>query len=152
VSEGPSDPRIELVRAGQVALERGDRDAFRELVDRMMHPDGEWEPLLTGVEGGPYVGPQGVLTWFDDFMSALEVRYETPEFVLVGDNVVLTLGAMHLRGRESDAEVTRDVGTVYDFDGDKVRRGRVYESRADAIAAAEALAAGTESTDVRSVQ
>ena len=151
MSEWSGDPRMELVRAGQLALERADREEFRELVNQMMHPDGEWEPLLVGVEGGPYIGPQGVLAWFDDFMGAFEVRYEKPEFVLVGDNVVLTLGAMRLRGRESDIEVTRDVGTVYEFDGDKVRRGRVYESRDDAIAAAEAQAATSASTDAGSV-
>jgi hypothetical protein len=137
VTRGSSD-KIELLRAGQAALQASDREAFSQVVGRLMHPDGQWEPLLVGVEGGPYVGPQGVLTWFDDFMGAFEVRYEPPEFVPVGDDVVITLGAMRLRGRESDIEVTRDVGTVYEFDGDKVRRGRVYESRADAIAAVEA--------------
>jgi SnoaL-like domain len=150
VSETLDDPRVELVRAGQLALERSDRDAFREVTEQLMHPDGVWEPLLTGVEGGPYEGPHGVLRWFDDFMSAFEVRYESLEFVLVGDNVVLTLGPMRLRGRGSDIEVTRDVGTVYEFDGDRVLRGRVYESRGEAMAAAEAIAAGSEATDVRS--
>jgi hypothetical protein len=83
-------------------------------------------------------------------MGAFEVRYETPEVVPVGDDVVVTLGAMHLRGRESDVKVTRDVGTVYEFEGERVRRGRVYDSRADALAAAEAAAAGGEPADVRS--
>jgi hypothetical protein len=129
---------IELLRAGQAALEASDREAFQEVVERLMHPDGQWAPLLVGVEGGPYVGPRGVLAWFDDFMSAFEVRYESPEFIPVGNDIVLTLGEMHLRGRESDVEVTRDVATVYEFDAGRVRRGRVYESRADAIAAIEA--------------
>ena len=144
-----SETRIELVRAGQVALESGDREAFRALVDRMMHPDGHWEPLLMGVEGGPYVGSQGVLTWFDDFMGALEVRYGPHEFIPFGEDIVVTLGTMHLRGRGSDVEVTRDVGTVYEFDGERVRRGRVYDSRTEAMAAAKALAAGRQ-TGVRS--
>jgi len=150
MSEALRERRIELLRAGQAALERGDLDAFSEVVDRLMHPEGEWEPLLVGVEGGPYRGPRGVLAWFDDFMGAFEVRYETPEVVPVGDDVVVTLGAMHLRGRESDVKVTRDVGTVYEFEGERVWRGRVYDSRADALAAAEAAAAGGEPADVRS--
>jgi hypothetical protein len=77
VNEALGDPRLELVRAGQLALERSDRDAFCEVTERLMHPGGVWEPLLTGVEGGPYQGPHGVVRWFDDFMSAFEVRYES---------------------------------------------------------------------------
>lgn len=151
MSEGSPSRRVELVRAGQEALERSDRDAFRDVADRMMHRDGEWVPLLAEVEGGPYIGPRGVMRWFDDFMGSFEVRYENPEFVEVGDRVVLTLGEMRLRGRESDIEVTRDVGTVYEFDGERLRRGRVYDSRAEAIAAAEALGAADRSTDAESV-
>jgi hypothetical protein len=147
---GEWDARIELLRTAQSAIERRDREAFGRAAERLMHPDGEWKPLLAAVEGGPYVGPKGALTFYDDFLGAFEARYGPFEYKAVGDDVMVTLTTLRARGRGSDVEVERELGTVYEFQGDRVRRGRVYESHAEAIAAAGALAAGSESADVRS--
>jgi SnoaL-like domain len=149
VSEGPNDPRIELLRAAQSAVERRDREAFGRATERLMHPDGEWKPLLAAVEGGRYVGPEGALAFYDDFLGAFEARYAPFEYRTVGDDIMVTLTTLRARGRGSDAEVERELGTIYEFEGNRVRLGRVYDSHAAAIAAAQAIA-GTESTHVRS--
>jgi hypothetical protein len=151
VSGGLSDRRIELLRAAQSAVECRDREAFGRAAERLIHPDGEWKPLLAAVEGGPYIGPEGALAFYDDLLGSFEARYSPFEYRAVGDDVIVTLTTLRARGRGSDVEVERELATVYEFDGDKVRRGRVYESHDDAIAAAEAQAVASRSTDAGSL-
>jgi hypothetical protein len=48
---------------------------------------------------------------------------------------------MSLRARESGVELRRELGIVYEVDGELIRRGRAYDSHAAALAAAEELRA-----------
>jgi ketosteroid isomerase-like protein len=130
----------EKVRALNEALQSGDREGFRELVARIVHPDSEWEPLITAVEGGhEYRGREGMADFFDDFLGSFEVRYIDQQLLPIGDDAVLFLTAMRVRGRESGIEVPREVGVVFEFEDGLVRRARAYESHDEARAAAEAL-------------
>ena len=132
---------IERLQAVNDAIERGDRDGFRRLVDELMHPEAEWIPLITAVEGRGYRGHDGVMDFYDDLAGSFGVSYTDTEFRTVGDSAVLALENMHLRGHESEIEAVYEIGVLYEFDGDRVRRAQVYESQAEAIAAAEALVA-----------
>jgi ketosteroid isomerase-like protein len=132
---------VERLGAVYDAIERGDREEFRRLAGELMHPDGEWRPLITAVEGGAYRGPDGVADFFDDLVGSFDVRYTDREFRAVGENVVLGMEKMCLRGHESEIEQVYEIGVIYEFEGDRVRRAQVYESQDEAIAAAEALGA-----------
>ena len=121
-------------------IERGDQRALHELIEGRVHPEAELIPLISlGVEG-VYEGPDGVRRFFDDLLDAFEVRYTERELRTIGDEVVLVLCRMALRGRESGAEIVQDVGTVYAFEGERFRGARVYDDQAEAIEAAEAAA------------
>jgi hypothetical protein len=132
---------IEQLQAVNDAIERGDREEFRRLIERLMHPEAEWRPLITAVEGDGYRGHAGVMDFYDDLAGSFKVAYRDVEFRTIGENVVLALENMCLRGHESEVEAVYPVGVIYEFDGGRVRRAQVYESQADAIAAAEALRA-----------
>jgi hypothetical protein len=130
----------EMLRATAETIERKDREAGERQVAEFWHEDCEWVPLLAGVEGeGTYRGHDGVLRFFEDFMGTFDVRYRGYEFRQIGDAVVW-LTAMELRGRGSGIQVERELGVVYEFDGDLIRQGRAYDSHPAALAAAEELA------------
>jgi hypothetical protein len=121
------------------ALQRRDREDFRRRIVELMHPDCEWTPLITEVEGGgPYHGPDGMIEFFDDFLGSFEVRYVDPEFRSVGADTVLLLVTMQVRGRESDVEVPRELGLVFEFEDELVRRAHAHYSHDRAIAESEA--------------
>jgi ketosteroid isomerase-like protein len=139
VTEATPTRNVEIVRRRSSALIAGDRDELRELIRDTMHPDCEWVPRVTAVEGRTYRGHEGMLEFVEDFLASFSVRYRVDELRAVGDRAVLFLGAMELRGRESGADVRQEVGVVYEFEDGLMRRGEVFDSRAEALAAAEAL-------------
>ncbi|MEX2253290.1 MAG: nuclear transport factor 2 family protein [Thermoleophilaceae bacterium] len=135
-----TDPRIDALREMIGALERADRDQFQRLIGEWVHPDCEWFSRLAVVQGRSYEGREGMVAWFDDFLDSFdEVRYVGPEFRPIGDDTVLVLITLQVHGRESGVEMAQELGVVYEFDDGLLRRGRVYESHAEAIEAAEAL-------------
>jgi ketosteroid isomerase-like protein len=122
-------------RAGEYALGPEQREELRRFVAEVWHEDCEWLPLIGGVEGATsYRGREGVLAFYEDFWGTFEVTYSKPEFRPVGDSVV-HLTSMHLRARESGVELTRELGIVYELEGDLIRRGRAYDSHVAALAA-----------------
>jgi hypothetical protein len=130
----------EMFRLSSEAIERRDRDAGERGVAEYWHEDCEWTPLIALVEGGStYHGREGVMKFFEDFTNSFEVNYRDPSVEQIGDSV-LFLATMELRGRGSGAEVKSEIGVVYEFDGDLIRRGRAYDSHAAALDAAEELA------------
>jgi hypothetical protein len=133
------DERIELIRAARSASETGDREAFERAARETMHPDGTWEPLIGGVEGRSYTGPEGIVAFFDDFHGAFEVHYGDTEYRQVAEDVFLELTTMHMKGRRSEVAVDRELAVVWRFEGDRVRHARAYDSHARAVADAEAL-------------
>lgn len=129
-----------MLRAGAETIERRDRETAKRQIGEFWHEDCEWSPLIAGVEGeSTYHGREGVLQFFEDFLGSFDVSYRDIEFEQIGDAVVW-LSTMSVRGRESGVEVDRELGVVYEFEGDLIRRGRAYESHSAALAAAKELA------------
>jgi SnoaL-like domain len=139
VSE-PESTNLEFVEAVMNLIERGDCEALYELIEGRVHPEAEWVPLIAEAMEGDYHGPEGVRRFFGDLLDAFEVSYDERDLRSLGEGVVLVLCRMTLRGRESRAEVVSRVGTVYEFEGEQLRHGRVYDDQAAAEAAAEELA------------
>ena len=106
-----------------------------------MHPECEWGPFLSGVEGRSYSGHAGMLEFFDDFIGTFSPRYEIDEMRQVGPDAVVALGAMHLRGRESGAELTQELGALFEFEDELIRRGTASD-HATTLAAVEAVLEG----------
>jgi hypothetical protein len=132
---------IERLQAMNQAIERGDLDGFRAVISTVMHVDCDWAPLIAAVEGRSYTGREGMAAFFEDLLGSFEVRYLNPEFRPVGDEAVLFLSTMQMRGRESGVQVLRELGVVIQFEEGLVRRARAYDSHGEAIAQGEALGA-----------
>lgn len=131
---------VELVEATMDLVERNEQQALAELVDEHAHRDAEWTPLIAAAIEGVYRGREGLRRFFEDLLSSFEVRYRERELRQLGDNLVLLLCRMDLRGRESGVETSTRVGTVYEFENGQLRRGRVYDDQAEAVSAAQAVA------------
>jgi ketosteroid isomerase-like protein len=139
-----AEANLDLATRFHDAMEAGDRDVLGTLLVDTLHPDCEWAPLVIGVEGQTYRGPDGARAFFEDFLDSFEVRYEDRQLRAIGDRAVLFLCRMALRGRASGVDVVQEMGVLYEFDDGLLRRGRAYPSHAEAIAAAEAVATGRE--------
>ena len=59
----------------------------------------------------------------------------------MGDDDVLMLCTMELRGRGSGVDVSQEMGAIFEFEGGLMRRGRVFPSQAEALAAAAEVSA-----------
>lgn len=132
---------LEAIARFHDAMEAGDREALADLVREIAHPDAEWSPLVTEVEGGAYRGREGVLSFFEDFLGAFEVRYDDRNLRALDDRAVLMLCHMELKGRGSGAGVAQEMGVLYEFEDGLLRRGYAYPSHGAALAAAKELAA-----------
>jgi ketosteroid isomerase-like protein len=123
-----------LLERGLDAYNRRDPDGFAA----MWTPNCEWHPFLTArVEGDPgYHGHNGLRAWFEDVDEMFsEVHAVLEEVREVGDRIV-ALGRMDATGRSSGAEVTSEIGWVFEMKGEKCRRGWAYTTHAEALRAA----------------
>jgi hypothetical protein len=142
--------RHELV--GQVfdAVERHDLESVEAWFERHAHPEIEFTSALTsGVEGRVYRGKRGLVNWANDVSDAVTITYGEREFRDLGEDVLVLLVRPKLEGRGSGVELQLEVGFVVEFEGDLARRGASYPSHAEAMAAAEAIHAGTAFPEAR---
>lgn len=136
-----SNSNVEKVVRALDAVEAEDRKELARLAEADVHPDGELVPLIGAAVEGSYRGPDGARRFFDDLLNAFEVRYLDRDLRSIGDESVLLLCRMQLRGREGEIEMLEEMGTIYEFEGGLPRRGRTYRGHAETLAAAEALVA-----------
>ena len=121
----------------------------RQLFERFSHrdvpgllalcaEDVEFLPVtaMVAADGEPYVGHAGITRYVADVARVWEeLTVEPSEFHRAGDDTVVSIGRVYAWGvgRVIDAPV----GWVWRFGPDgKAVYGRVYESRAEALAAA----------------
>jgi hypothetical protein len=134
-----SGKNLETVARALDAIEANDREELARLTEASVHPEGELVPLIGAGLEGDYRGPEGISRFYDDLLEAFEVRYLDRDLRSVGEESVLLLCRLQLRGRESDIEMAIEMGTVYEFEDGLLRRGHVYRGHAETLAAAEAL-------------
>jgi uncharacterized protein len=129
-----SQENVELAREGFELWQRGDAQAFLELVD----PDVEWdlsaypapgvEPRGSGVEG--------LVRMFAAYIGGWnEYRLEAKEFIDGGENVIAVL---HETVQVADSENTleRDVAYVWTIRDGRLCGFRVFQSKPEALEAA----------------
>jgi ketosteroid isomerase-like protein len=114
-----SQERVERVRAGYEAFNRGDVDSALE----GFHPDVEWSVLGILPDPEHYRGHAAVRrfwrTWQETFAG---FQIEVEELIDAGDRVVVLIAASG-RGSGSGAPVrTPTFGQVWTFDGELVTR------------------------------
>jgi ketosteroid isomerase-like protein len=136
-----TDPttQIEAVRRTWDAVERGDREGLRALAAEAVHPDCEWTPLLAGVDGRTYHGPDGMVEFFEEWLESFSPRYENREYEQLSDDVVLASCRMWIESRETGVEMEREIAVLTQFEDGLLRSGKAYDSRGEAIEAAKGL-------------
>ena len=135
----PAMTQIDAVRRTWDAVEQGDRGVLRALAAEAVHPDCEWTPLLAGVDGRTYHGPDGMVEFFEEWLGSFSPRYENREYEQLSDDVVLASCRMWIESRETGVEMEREIAVLTQFEHGLLRRGRAYDSRAEAIEAAGRL-------------
>lgn len=123
--------KIDVMRTGHAAFSRGDLPA----IARLMVDDVDWgtSAAFPGLEP-VYRGPDALERWVDAVRSAWEWFEVTIDEVIRDEGDALVIAErLRGRGRESGAEVDMRIFAVYWFDGDKLARRRVFDSRAEAL-------------------
>jgi ketosteroid isomerase-like protein len=132
---------LEAVERSIEVIESGDAARAPELIREIAHPEVEWTPLIaSGVEGS-YRGRERLAAFFEDFVGSFEARYDDRELRPLGDEAVLLLCRLKLRGRESGLDIDQEMGSVFEFEDGLIRRGHAYPTHAEALAAAEGASA-----------
>jgi len=125
-----SEENVETMRAGMDAFARQDLPAFLPLMDPEIH----FEPHLAGVEGS-YLGREGVKRFFADAFEAFDiVGAEYSDIRDLGDEV-LTLGTLHLAGRESGIRTDATLAIVTRFRDGLISYLKDYGDRDQALTA-----------------
>ncbi len=100
--------------------------------------DVELWSLLSSLEG-PYIGPEGIRRFFGDVKDAgPDHSKATVRIEASGPDRVLTVDRWTASGRSSEVAQSEgiEVGTVYEFDGEKIKRIRVFADLREALEAA----------------
>jgi hypothetical protein len=128
-----SQENVEIVRRHLDALNARDLDGYLAGCT----DDIELWSLLSALEG-PYVGAEGIRRFFGDVTDAAPDHVKTlVRLEAVGVDRVLSVDSWTASGRSSQVSVNEEflIGTVYEFEGEKIRRIRVYPELSDALEA-----------------
>ena len=130
-----SEENVDLVRQG---FERLREQGVAGLLP-FIHPDFEvTTPAALAAEPDTYRGPDGIRRYFDSFYEAMDrVAFEPLELIEVGDAVVVPM-TLRTRGRTSGIETEQRVVQIWELEGGKAIRVRVFATLDEAMAAARA--------------
>jgi ketosteroid isomerase-like protein len=129
-----SSGNADLVRRGFELLAS---DGVEGLIP-FIHPDFEVTiPPELSLEPATYRGFAGLRRYFESFYEVVdEVRFETEDFIEVGDRVVVPCRVV-VRGRGSGAEAAQRVVQVWELRDGLAARVTPYPTLEEALAAAE---------------
>ena len=128
-----SQENVEVVRQAYEAFNRAGLDALLE----RFHPDIEYDVTAgIGPYAGMYYGRAAVRSFLADYLDGWEyVRMEPEEFIEVGENHVVVLLRLHLRGKGSGVEVSAMTFNAWTMRDGKAVRMAVCNDKAEAIEA-----------------
>jgi ketosteroid isomerase-like protein len=113
---------LEVVRRLLDAIGPRDLDSLTELTD----PEVEWHSFFAELgEGGEYHGHAGLRQYFADLAESWDVLRVHLDGLLDAGSVVIGVGRIQYKGRESGAESEMAAGWMFKF-----RDGRVLVFRA----------------------
>jgi ketosteroid isomerase-like protein len=124
---------VKFVRSLWAAIDEGGLERSLELTD----PHVEWRPHAAG---GRVLTSEDLLRFFREFQGERDLLEARPySFQSSGDYVVAS-GSFRLRGKDRLAEF--QIHFVYEFEGDRLRRGTTFASRGEALQAAGMTGSG----------
>ena len=128
-----SRENVEIVRRAYEAFSRAGLDALLEYV----HPDAEYDmSAAIGPYAGMYYGRAAIRNLLADYFETWEyVRMKPEDFIEVGDDHVVVLLRIHLRGKGSGVEVEARTTNVWTMRDGKAVRVAVYNDKAEALEA-----------------
>jgi ketosteroid isomerase-like protein len=130
-----SQENVEAFERAVAAYNRGDIDAFLEQID----PDVEWHPLLQVMLGGEattFRGHEGVRELFRDLNEGFTDQHVEPSEIRDLGGLLVAIGRIRGRGKESGAEAESPINWVVDFRDGRVVRVREYLNPKEALEAA----------------
>src|SRR5882724_3420044 len=117
-----SQENVEVAKRLIDAFNATNVDAFTALTT----PDFAWSPSMAAIEAEVFRGSEGIDRYFANLATAWE------EFHIIRDefrdhgDVVVMLGALRGRGRNSGVTVNSSLGMVFDFRAGAVSRIRGF--------------------------
>jgi ketosteroid isomerase-like protein len=125
--------RVEFLRRGYEALQRGDLETFKELSREHLDRDFEFHHVW---DGRVFKGYDGTLQWLSDTRETWdEYRQELDEIIELGEDVVVVL-RISARGGGSGVPVAQEFAVVWTFEGDRAVCARSFTSGAEALESA----------------
>ncbi len=130
--ERPAQPQnVEVARRVLGAVAALDLERLRELTA----PDVEWRSFFAAMSGaGEYQGHEGLAEYIEDLREPWDLLRPEPEEVLTVGDIVLIVGRMHYRGKESGAEEEVPAGWLFHIRDGKVTRFDVFKDPERALA------------------
>jgi ketosteroid isomerase-like protein len=125
---------VEIAERAIDAFNRTDVDAFTELTTA----DFEWSPSMVAIEGEIFRGSEGIAAYFASLSNAWKEFLIIPGTFREVGNVVIMLGGLRGRGRNSDVTVDSSLGMAFDLHGRKIARIRGFLDHAEALRVAGA--------------
>jgi ketosteroid isomerase-like protein len=123
---------LELARGAIRAY--NDRDAAT--LRRLMLPEVDLRPPVSSLQGRAYRGHAGIDKWLRDVdESFAEARIEPMDLRDLGPTVV-ALTTFRVRGRESQVELTSELGLVLEISDGQIASWHGFFSHSEALAAA----------------
>jgi ketosteroid isomerase-like protein len=129
-----SHENVEIAKRGVKAFNGSEVEAFIALTTR----DFTWSPSMVAIEGEVFRGSAGVRKYFASLTSAWEEFVIHPERFRDLPDVVIMLGRLSGRGKNSGVPVAASLGMVFDFRDGKIARIRGYLDHSAALQAAGA--------------
>ena len=128
-----SQENVEIVRGAYEAFSRAGLDALLE----HFHPDAEYDATAAiGPYAGMYYGHAAIRNFLADYFESWEyVRMEPDDFIEVGEDNVVVLLRLHLRGRGSGIEVEARTVNVWTMRDGRAARMAIYNDKAEALEA-----------------
>jgi ketosteroid isomerase-like protein len=129
-----SQENVEIVRRAYEAFNRAGLDGLLE----HFHPDAVYDiTAAIGPFAGMYYGRAAIRNFLADYFATWEyVTMDPEDFIEVGEEHVVVLLRMHMRGKGSGAEVEAQTNNVWTLRDGKAVRMAVHNNRAEALQAA----------------
>jgi ketosteroid isomerase-like protein len=124
------DDRVEFLRRGYGALQRGDLEAFKALAREHLDERFEFHQVW---DGRVLRGYEGTLEWLSDTSETwADYTQEVEEISAHGDDVLVVV-RISARGGGSGVPVAQEIAVVWTFEGRRAVRARSFTSRAEAL-------------------
>jgi ketosteroid isomerase-like protein len=123
-----------VVRVAYDAFHRGEEEAFLAVID----PDVEWcvDAAIPGAVQ-VYRGHEGIRRYLQQAREAFdEIRFDIEDFIDAGENRVILVATVNVRGKASGAEASLRGYELLTIRDAKLARREVFFDRAEALAAA----------------